>query len=122
MFGEEVNGNAHVVFGVLKDGQKRSLPNSLQRVPVSIPLVYYPSPFNTIIDLYHNSGLSYCTAILFVDCNVHPLITFQIDAGKGVVTLKREHITNTFPNIDELEKAYIFVAATVLTEDGKKTG
>ncbi|CAG06096.1 unnamed protein product, partial [Tetraodon nigroviridis] len=74
LFGEEVNGNAHVVFGVLKDGQKRSLPNSLQRVP--------------------------------------------IDAGKGVVTLKREHITNTFPNIDELEKAYIFVAATVLTEDG----
>lgn len=34
LFGEEVNGMAYVVFGVMKDGQKKSLPASLQRVPV----------------------------------------------------------------------------------------
>uniref|UniRef100_A0A672ZQE1 NTR domain-containing protein n=1 Tax=Sphaeramia orbicularis TaxID=375764 RepID=A0A672ZQE1_9TELE len=35
MFGEDVDGTAYVVFGVLHEGQKRSFPYSLQRVPVS---------------------------------------------------------------------------------------
>lgn len=111
-----------MVFGVLKDGEKRSFPSSLQRVPVSIPVLYHPSPFNTNIDLYQNIGLSYCTAILFANCNAHPVVTFQVDGGKGVVTLKRAHITDTFQNVADLVGGYIFVAATVLTEDGKKAG
>ncbi|TWW59519.1 Complement C3 [Takifugu flavidus] len=77
LFGEEVDGNAHVVFGFMKDGPnkiKSSFPSSLQRVPVV--------------------------------------------EGRGTVTLKRAHITNSFPNIQELVGGYIFVAATVLTGDG----
>lgn len=35
LFGEEVNGMAYVVFGVIEDGQKRSFSNTLQRVPVN---------------------------------------------------------------------------------------
>ena len=42
LFGEEVNGKAHVVFGFLKDGQKKSFPSSLQRVSVSIPVICRP--------------------------------------------------------------------------------
>lgn len=45
LFGEEVNGNAHVVFGFMKDGPnkiKKSFPSSLQRVPVSIPVIWHP--------------------------------------------------------------------------------
>nr|XP_046263023.1 complement C3-like [Scatophagus argus] len=34
LFGEEVDGMAYVVFGVIQDGQKRSFPGSLQRVQV----------------------------------------------------------------------------------------
>ncbi|XP_068606604.1 complement C3 [Brachionichthys hirsutus] len=34
LFGEEVDGTAHVVFGVLTNGQKRSIPSSLQRVAI----------------------------------------------------------------------------------------
>lgn len=34
LFGEEVNGMGYVVFGVMKDGQKKSFPGSLQRVQV----------------------------------------------------------------------------------------
>lgn len=36
------------------------------------------------------------------------------------MTLKKAHITNSFPNIQELVGGYIFVAVTVLTGDGKK--
>ncbi|XP_037620038.1 complement C3-like [Sebastes umbrosus] len=32
LFGEEVDGTAYVVFGVMQDGQKRSFPGSFQRV------------------------------------------------------------------------------------------
>lgn len=39
-----------------------------------------------------------------------------------MLTLKRAHITNTFGDIRQLVGGYIFVAATVLTEDGKKAG
>ncbi|XP_019744648.1 complement C3 [Hippocampus comes] len=34
LFGREVDGTAFVVFGFLKDGEKRSFPQSLQRVPI----------------------------------------------------------------------------------------
>ncbi|XP_053713324.1 complement C3-like isoform X2 [Synchiropus splendidus] len=42
----------------------------------------------------------------------------QIEKGKGTVTLKREHITQTFPNIQELEGKSIVVAVRVLTSTG----
>ncbi|KAK5866269.1 hypothetical protein PBY51_020475 [Eleginops maclovinus] len=74
LFGQEVDGMAYVVFGVINEGQKKSFPSSLQRV--------------------------------------------QIERGAGAVILKREHITRTFENIDELETKSIFVAVSVLTEDG----
>ncbi|XP_033961667.1 complement C3-like [Pseudochaenichthys georgianus] len=74
LFGEEVNGMAYVVFGVINDGQKKSFPSSLQRV--------------------------------------------QIERGVGAVTLKREHITSTFEKIEELVTKSIFVAVSVLTENG----
>ncbi|KAK1886212.1 Complement C3 [Dissostichus eleginoides] len=74
LFGQEVNGMAYVVFGVMNDGQKKSFPSSLQRVP--------------------------------------------IERGVGAVTLKREHITTTFENIEELVTKSIFVAVSVLTENG----
>lgn len=61
--------------------------------------------------------LLYYDAVLTVTFNF-PLC--QIEGGKGTVTLKRAHITNSFPNIQELVGGYIFVAATVLTGDGKK--
>lgn len=34
LFGEEVDGIAHVVFGVIQNGQKKSFTSSLQRVQV----------------------------------------------------------------------------------------
>ncbi|XP_041838072.1 complement C3-like [Melanotaenia boesemani] len=34
LFGEEVHGTAYAVFGIMEKGQKRSLPNSLSRVPI----------------------------------------------------------------------------------------
>ncbi|XP_026216238.1 complement C3-like [Anabas testudineus] len=74
LFGEEVTGDAYVVFGVVHEGQKKSFPASLQRV--------------------------------------------SIKDGQGVGTLKRAHITETFPNIHELVGSSIFVAVSVLTESG----
>ncbi|XP_027138175.1 complement C3 [Larimichthys crocea] len=76
LFGKEVDGMAFVVFGVLKDSQKKSFPSSLQRV--------------------------------------------LINRGTGIVTLKREHITQTFPHILELVGGSIFVAVSVLTESGSE--
>ncbi|XP_041640227.1 complement C3-like [Cheilinus undulatus] len=38
--------------------------------------------------------------------------------GAGSVTLRREHIIQTFPNINELVKKNIYVAVSVLTESG----
>ncbi|XP_035993186.1 complement C3 [Fundulus heteroclitus] len=35
LFGKEVSGTAYVVFGIMEDGVKKSLPHSLTRVPVS---------------------------------------------------------------------------------------
>ncbi|XP_062283410.1 complement C3-like isoform X1 [Scomber scombrus] len=43
-----------------------------------------------------------------------------ITNGVGRVTLKREHITATFPNIIELVGHYLFVAVSVLTESGSE--
>ncbi|XP_037619826.1 complement C3-like [Sebastes umbrosus] len=76
LFGEEVDGTAYVVFGVMQDGQKRSFPGSLQRV--------------------------------------------QVQRGSGEVTLKKEHITQTFPNITDLVGSSIFVAVSVMTESGSE--
>uniref|UniRef100_A0A3B4ZJX6 Macroglobulin domain-containing protein n=1 Tax=Stegastes partitus TaxID=144197 RepID=A0A3B4ZJX6_9TELE len=76
LFGEEVDGSAYGVFGVMYQGQKRSFPSSLQRV--------------------------------------------QIVKGKGEVTLKREHIIQTFENILELVGRSIYVAVSVLTDSGKR--
>ncbi|XP_032389036.1 complement C3 isoform X2 [Etheostoma spectabile] len=76
LFGEDVDGMAYGVFGVMHGGQKNSFPSSLQRVPIK--------------------------------------------GGNGVVTLKREHITQTFQNISDLVGSYIFVAAGVLTESGSE--
>ncbi|KAM7418855.1 hypothetical protein PAMA_016129 [Pampus argenteus] len=76
LFGEEVDGTAYVVFGVVHEGQKKSFPSSLKRV--------------------------------------------SIVRGVGEVTLKREHITQTFPNIIELVGKHIFVAVSVLTESGSE--
>ncbi|XP_041789454.1 complement C3-like [Chelmon rostratus] len=74
LFGEEVDGMAFVLFGVIHDGQKKSFPSSLQRVPIA--------------------------------------------RGNGVVTLRRQHVTQTFGNILELVGDFIFVAVSVLTESG----
>uniref|UniRef100_UPI0037E797A1 complement C3-like n=1 Tax=Semicossyphus pulcher TaxID=241346 RepID=UPI0037E797A1 len=74
LFGEEVNGMAYVVFGLVHDGQKSSFPSSLQRVPIV--------------------------------------------GGTGEVTLRREHITQTFQNILKLVGKQIYVAVSVLTENG----
>nr|AEJ37035.1 complement component c3-2 [Dicentrarchus labrax] len=74
LFGEEVNGMAYVVFGVIQEGKKQSFPSSLQRV--------------------------------------------QIESGNGEVTLRRQHITDTFRNIQDLVGSSIFVAVSVLTESG----
>ncbi|XP_051240232.1 complement C3-like [Dicentrarchus labrax] len=74
LFGEEVNGMAYMVFGVIQEGQKKSFPSSLQRV--------------------------------------------QVERGEGVVTLKREHITKSVTNIQDLVGSSIFVSVSVLTESG----
>ncbi|XP_070776593.1 complement C3-like [Enoplosus armatus] len=76
LFGQEVDGMAYGVFGVMHDGLKNSFPSSLQRVP--------------------------------------------IESGNGVVRLKKEHITQTFPNILDLVGSSIFVAVSVLTESGSE--
>ncbi|XP_044045871.1 complement C3-like isoform X1 [Siniperca chuatsi] len=76
LFGQEVDGMAYGVFGVMHEGQKHSFPSSLQRVP--------------------------------------------IQRSNGVVTLKKEHITQPFKNILDLVGSSIFVAVGVLTESGKK--
>ncbi len=43
LFGEEVDGTAYVVFGVIKDGQKRGFPKSLKSVQVN---TYYTNCFS----------------------------------------------------------------------------
>ncbi|CAN9509992.1 unnamed protein product [Ophioblennius macclurei] len=76
LFGEEVDGSAFGVFGVIHQGQKRSFPGSLQRV--------------------------------------------SVQAGRGEVTLKREHITQTFEDIHDLVGSSIYVAVNVMTENGRE--
>uniref|UniRef100_A0A3B3UK97 Complement C3-like n=1 Tax=Poecilia latipinna TaxID=48699 RepID=A0A3B3UK97_9TELE len=44
-----------------------------------------------------------------------------IERGEGVVTLKREHITQSFENFTDLMGSSIFVAVSVLTSDGKRS-
>ncbi|XP_058497124.1 complement C3-like [Solea solea] len=74
--GQGVSGTAQGIFGVVLEGQKRSFPNSVQRVAV--------------------------------------------ENGAGVVKLTREHITQTFQNIDNLVGSSIFVAVSVLTDSGSE--
>uniref|UniRef100_A0A3P8SPA6 Complement component c3a, duplicate 5 n=1 Tax=Amphiprion percula TaxID=161767 RepID=A0A3P8SPA6_AMPPE len=76
LFGEEVDGTAYVVFGIMNKGQKKSLSSSLQRV--------------------------------------------QIVDGNGVAKLKKQHITDTFQNILDLEGSSIYVSVSVLTESGSE--
>uniref|UniRef100_A0A3P9IWJ0 Complement component c3a, duplicate 5 n=1 Tax=Oryzias latipes TaxID=8090 RepID=A0A3P9IWJ0_ORYLA len=76
LFGQEVNGNAYVVFGVMDQGQKKSFPDSLSRV--------------------------------------------SIENGEGRAVLKREQITKTFQDINQLVGTSIFVSVSVLTESGSE--
>uniref|UniRef100_A0A3Q3B4F4 Complement C3-like n=1 Tax=Kryptolebias marmoratus TaxID=37003 RepID=A0A3Q3B4F4_KRYMA len=74
LFGKEVYGTAYVVFGIMENSVKKSLPHSLSRV----------------------------------------------QNGDGQVTLKREQITQTFPDINALVGNSIYVAVSVLTESGSE--
>ncbi|TMS23890.1 Complement C3 [Larimichthys crocea] len=74
--GENVDGMAYVIFGVIHQNQKNSFPSSLQRV--------------------------------------------AIQRGIGAVTLRREHITQTFPNILQLVGTSIYVSVSVLTKRNLK--
>uniref|UniRef100_A0A3Q2VXJ6 Macroglobulin domain-containing protein n=1 Tax=Haplochromis burtoni TaxID=8153 RepID=A0A3Q2VXJ6_HAPBU len=76
LFGEEVDGSAFGVFGVLHQDQKTNFQASLQKV--------------------------------------------SIENGVGTVTLKKEHIKQTFENISSLVGSSIFAAVNVLTDSGKK--
>ncbi|XP_007578376.1 complement C3a.1 isoform X1 [Poecilia formosa] len=76
LFGKEVYGTAYVVFGIMEDKVKKSLPHSLTRVMVT--------------------------------------------NGEGQVILKRNQITQTFPNINDLVGKAIFVSVSVLTDSGSE--
>ncbi|RVE75820.1 hypothetical protein OJAV_G00002540 [Oryzias javanicus] len=76
LFGQEVNGNAYVVFGIIDQGQKKSFPESLSRVP--------------------------------------------IENGEGNAVLKREQITKTFSDINQLVGTSIYVSVSVLTDSGSE--
>uniref|UniRef100_A0A3P9MTA9 Complement C3 n=1 Tax=Poecilia reticulata TaxID=8081 RepID=A0A3P9MTA9_POERE len=76
LFGKEVSGTAYVVFGIMEDKVKRSLPHSLIRVMVT--------------------------------------------NGEGQAILKRNQITQTFPDINNLVGKAIFVSVSVLTESGSE--
>ncbi|XP_070683645.1 complement C3-like [Pempheris klunzingeri] len=58
MFGEEVDGMAYAIFGVMHEGQKKSFPSSVQRVPivigdgaVTLRTQYITETFKNISDL-----------------------------------------------------------------------
>ncbi|KAL6481982.1 hypothetical protein MHYP_G00100620 [Metynnis hypsauchen] len=76
LFGLDVEGSAFVVFGILNEGKKISIPSSLARV--------------------------------------------DIRKGQGEAVLKRNHILQTFKNIDELVGKTIYVSVSVLTETGSE--
>uniref|UniRef100_A0A669CRK7 NTR domain-containing protein n=1 Tax=Oreochromis niloticus TaxID=8128 RepID=A0A669CRK7_ORENI len=76
LFGEEVDGSAFGVFGVLHQDQKTNFQASLQKV--------------------------------------------SIENGVGTVTLKKEHIKQTFENISSLVGSSIFAAVNVLTDSGSE--
>lgn len=102
LFGEEVNGVAFVVFGIYFDS-KKSIPSSLQRVQVST------------LSHHLSSTLAFYSLVFFNFCNV----TFQqINKGKGLATLERENILQTFSTIEELDGNSIYVAVIVQTENG----
>uniref|UniRef100_A0A3P9BDM7 Complement C3-like n=1 Tax=Maylandia zebra TaxID=106582 RepID=A0A3P9BDM7_9CICH len=44
----------------------------------------------------------------------------RVEVREGTVKLKREHIAQTFPNINDLEGNFIFAAVSVLTESGSE--
>uniref|UniRef100_A0A3B3C5K7 Macroglobulin domain-containing protein n=1 Tax=Oryzias melastigma TaxID=30732 RepID=A0A3B3C5K7_ORYME len=54
LFGQKVNGNAYVVFGIIDQGQKKSFPDSLSRVAVrtdcnpDVPYAPFSCPFRLI--------------------------------------------------------------------------
>ncbi|XP_030585760.1 complement C3-like isoform X2 [Archocentrus centrarchus] len=76
LFGEEVDGSAYGIFGVVHQDQKTSLTASLQKV--------------------------------------------SIENGIGSITLKKEHINQTFENIYNLVGSSIFAAVSVLTDSGSE--
>ncbi|KAL3996131.1 solute carrier family 38 (sodium-coupled neutral amino acid transporter), member 3 [Sarotherodon galilaeus] len=76
LFGEEVDGSAFGVFGVLHQDQKTNFQASLQKV--------------------------------------------SIENGVGTVTLKKDHIKQTFENISSLVGSSIFAAVNVLTDSGSE--
>uniref|UniRef100_A0A3B1KAV9 Complement component c3a, duplicate 4 n=1 Tax=Astyanax mexicanus TaxID=7994 RepID=A0A3B1KAV9_ASTMX len=49
-----------------------------------------------------------------------PLIFAQIQNGEGQAVLTKQHITNTFPNIDELVGKALYVTVSVLTDTGSE--
>ncbi|XP_037399655.1 complement C3-like isoform X2 [Pygocentrus nattereri] len=76
LFGQEIQGSAFAVFGLLSEGNKINLKSSLARV--------------------------------------------DIVNGQGTAVLKRDHILQTFPNIDELVGKTLYVSVSVLTESGSE--
>ncbi|KAL7845332.1 hypothetical protein AOLI_G00235240 [Acnodon oligacanthus] len=76
LFGLDVEGSAFVVFGIMNEGKKISIPSSLARVDIS--------------------------------------------KGQGEAVLKRNHILQTFPNIEELVGKTMYVSVSVLTDTGSE--
>lgn len=112
---------AYVVFGVMQNDQKRSIPGSLQKVPVSTftnTLVVFCFPQHVEnVQKINNQQLLFLLTNFKMDCCI---MSPQVVNGKAVVTLRRDHITQTFPSIMQLVGSSIFVSVSVLTESGEK--
>lgn len=106
LFGKEVHGSAFVVFGVMEDKDKKSLPHSLTRVEVSALLFQFFIKYT-----FHASKKPGRTQ--------PGSLGSQVTNGEAQVILKRDQITQTFPNINTLVGKAIFVSASVLTDSGE---
>ncbi|KAK7930173.1 hypothetical protein WMY93_006568 [Mugilogobius chulae] len=72
LFGKEVNGMAYVVFGVMKDGNRKVFPSSLQRIPISdgngeatLEKAHILKTFQNIDDLV--GGFLFVTAMVYTE-------------------------------------------------------
>lgn len=115
LYGKRLQGTAFVLFGVMVDDEKKSIPQSLRRVQVPLASSLFWSSGGLCPLL---SSAVPCPHPGPRGCPLSHRLRLQVNDGDGEAVLSMATLRERFANPQELLGHSLYVSVTVLTESG----